>query len=108
MYRHFCGSSLYEVSKYSYDDKNRSWISSSCKILSSESEAAFGVRTRLRDDDEAGVISFSILNFEGRPREDGVLVVVVVISVDTICITHVIIVAVVILSVITMTVSYSP
>ena len=45
IYRRLCGSSLYEVSKYSYDDKNHSWISSSCKIedciskiLSSESE----------------------------------------------------------------------
>ena len=45
IYRRLCGSSLYEVSKYSYDDKNHYWISSSCKIedffgkiLSSESE----------------------------------------------------------------------
>ena len=29
MYRRLCGTSLYEVSKYSYDDENHFWISSS-------------------------------------------------------------------------------
>ena len=50
MYRRLCGTSLYEVSKYSYDDKNHSWISSSrkikyCvnKILSSESEDRYRI-----------------------------------------------------------------
>ena len=33
MYRRLCGTSLYEVSKYSYDDENHSWISSSRKNI---------------------------------------------------------------------------
>ena len=39
-----------------------------CSIISTEFAAAFGVRTRFRgDNEESGVDSVSILNFEGRP-----------------------------------------